>query len=305
MMSFRKFWYLINHRNFLLSFALILGLLLGENTWFLPQISVYILALVMVFATVDFSFDVFRKPIESLSALSVSFLLNYIIFGGLLLLITHLLFPQSQLWIGCVLLAASPPGPSVVPFTAIMKGDVNYGVVGLFGLHIIALVVAPLILIAFTGTNVVDPWIILIILLKTVVVPLFLSRPLRHPQILPKVQKIKGKIINWGFFLIIVPIVGQSTQVMLNNPKLIWQSIVLFVITMFIAALIFNVAAKKLSFKPQRIITSSFFLTTKSSAFAAVVVFALQDEAAGIPAAVHAFFVTIFFLLYSNLKKIK
>lgn len=296
-----KILFLLNHRNFLLSFALVLGLLLGKNTWILPEISVYILAVVMIFATVDFSFGVFKKPAESLKALSFSFLLNYVIFGGLLLFVARFFFPGSELWVGCVLLAASPPGPSVVPFTAIMKGDINFGVIGLFGLHLIALVAAPMILLIFTGSNSIDPIIILIILVKTVVIPLILSRPLRHSKILPEVRKIKGKVINWGFFLIIVPIVGQSSGVMQANPELIWQSIVLFVITMFGSALMFHFFARIRNMKTESIVASSFFLTTKSSAFAAVVVFALENEAAGIPAAVHAFFVTIFFLVYSNL----
>ncbi len=293
--------YFLSHRNFLLSFALILGLLLGKNTWILPEISVYILAVVMVFATVDFSFGVFKKPAESLKALSFTFLLNYVIFGGLLLFVAHFFFPGSELWVGCVLLAASPPGPSVVPFTSIMKGDLNFGVIGLFGLHLIALIAAPLILLVFTGNNIIDPLLILIILIKTVVVPLILSRPLRHPKILPEVRKIKGKVINWGFFLIIVPIVGQSKEVMSANPQLIWQSILLFVLTMFGSAFLFNLTARLRGMNIQKIIASSFFLTTKSSAFAAVVVFALENDAAGIPAAVHAFFVTLFFLVYSNL----
>jgi bile acid:Na+ symporter, BASS family len=293
---------LINHRNFLLSFALILGLILGDNTWILPQISVYVLAVVMVFATVDFSFGIFKKPLLSLKILGWTFTLNYLIFGGIILLISRYLFPGNELWIGCVLLAASPPGPSVVPFTAIMKGDISTGVIGLFGLHLLALIAAPLIFVLFTGSSIIDPAVILIILAKTVVAPIIVSRPLRHPKVLPVIQKVKGKVINWGFFLIIVPIVGQSTHVMSMNPQLIWQSILLFLITMFLSAFLFNIISLKLKVDRAKIIAYSFFLTTKSSAFAAVVVFAMEDKVAGIPAAVHAFFVTLFFLAYSSLK---
>jgi bile acid:Na+ symporter, BASS family len=299
---FVKALYLLSHRNFLLSFALVLGLILGENTWILPEISVYVLALVMIFATVDFSFGVFRQTVLSIKTLGFTFFLNYIVFGGLMLLMARFLLPGNELWVGCVLLAAAPPGPSVVPFTAIMKGNVSMGVIGLFGLHLIALAATPLILIALTGQSVVQPLVILIILLKTVVVPLILSRPLRHKTILPVVRKIKGKVINWGFFLIVVPIVGQSVTVMSANPHLIWQSILLFVCTMFLTAVMYNFIALRLKADKKSIIASTFFLTTKSSAFAAVVVFALENEAAGIPAAVHAFFVTLFFLVYSNLK---
>jgi bile acid:Na+ symporter, BASS family len=296
---------ILSHRNFLLTSALVFGLLLGEKTLVLAQASVYILALVMVFATVDFSFSVFAKPKQSLVLLSKAFFLNYIVFAAVLLSLSYFLFPGSELWVGCVLLAASPPGPSVVPFAAIMKGDVNYGVIGLFGLHLIALVATPLIMVLFTGNNMANPMILILVLLKTIVVPVIISRPLRHKKVLPFVQKIKGKIINWGFFLIILPIVGQSKSVMIQNPKLITESIVLFFITMFVVAFVYVVIERKRRTDVKNIITSGFFLTTKSSAFAAVVVFTVGNETAAIPAAVHAFFVTVFFLVFSNVFKLK
>ena len=302
MTIFNKLIHFAGHRNFLLSLALILGLVLGKNTWILPDISVYVLAVVMTLAMSGFSFSVFRKPVEASKMTGLAFLLNYIVFGGVLLLTAHLIAPGSELWLGCVLLAASPPGPSVVPFTAIMKGNINLAVIGLAALHLLALFFAPLILIMLTGNNLIDPKIIVVILAKTIIAPLIFSRPLRNRHILPHVEKIRGKLINIGFFLIIVPIVGQSAHVMILNPALICQSMLIFAVTMFLSALVFHIMATKIGMKTESIIASVFFLTTKSSAFAAVVVFALNEETAGIPAAVHAFFVTIFFIGYSALK---
>lgn len=295
----------INHRNFLLSFALVLGLYLGDNTWFLPEISVYVLAIVMVFATLDFDFNSFIKGNKTLSIVGTSFLLNYIIMGGLMLLICHFLFPSSELWIGCVLLAAAPPGPSVVPFSAIMKGNVNVSVIGLFGLHIFAIVFAPLILILFTGNSNISVFLIFGILIKTIVIPIVISRALRHKSVYPKAVKLRPNVINWGFFLIILPIVGQSKEVMMLKPELIWQSIVLFVLTMFVAGFLYYFFSLKKNKIISETISYTFFLTTKSSAFAAVVVFASGNVLASIPSAVHAFFVTIFFLVFSAVVKNK
>ena len=122
---------------------------------------------------------------------------------------------------------------------------------------------------------------------------------MRHKLLIEKVKKIKGKVINWGFFLIIVPIVGQSRQIMFENQHLIWESLLLFTILMFVWPLIFNFIGFKTGVKKEIIIADTFFLTTKSSAFAAVVVFATGQSIAGIPAAVHAFFVTLVFIAYS------
>ncbi len=171
-----------------------------------------------------------------------------------------------------------------------MKGDVNRTVIGLSGLHLIAVVLAPLILILFAVETAVEPRIILVLMLKTIVMPLIISSILRHKLLLHKVKAIKGKVINWGFFLIILSIVGLSRQVIFENMNLIWESMLLFAVVMVDWSLIFHWISLKAHTQRETIIADTFFLTTKSSAFAAVVVFATEQTAAGIPAAVHAFF---------------
>jgi bile acid:Na+ symporter, BASS family len=294
---------IISHRNFLLISALILGLVLGDNLWVLPQASVYILAVVMSFASVDVSFSVFRNAGQSLRSLMMTFFLNYIVLGGSLIFLAYVFFPGSEIIAGCILLAASPPGPSVVPFTSLMKGDVTRAVTGLSGLHLIAVVLAPVILTLFAMETAVEPKIIIVLMLKTIVIPLIISRILRHKLLLHKVKSIKGKVINWGFFLIILPIVGLSRQVMFENLNLIWESMLLFAVVMVAWPVIFHWISFQTHTRRETVIADTFFLTTKSSAFAAVVVFATGQTAAGIPAAVHAFFVTIVFLVYSSLYK--
>lgn len=294
---------ILSHRNSLLVSALIMGLFLGDNLWILPQASVYILAAVMSFASVDVSFSVFKNCSQSLKSLTMTFFLNYIVFGGSLIFLAYVFFPGSEIIAGCILLAASPPGPSVIPFTSLMKGDVNRAVIGLSGLHLIAVVLAPVILILFGMQTAVEPTIILVLMLKTIVVPLIISRILRHKLLFNTVKAIKGKVINWGFFLIILPIVGLSRQVMFENLNLIWESMLLFAVVMLAWPVIFHWISFQIYTPRETVIADTFFLTTKSSAFAAVVVFATGNAAAGIPAAVHAFFVTIVFLVYSSLYK--
>ena len=243
---------ILNHRSFILLTALLFGLILGDRTSYISPASVYVLALVMIFATVDFSFKDFTDVKTSFKILSITFLLNYIVLGGALLLICHLFFGESELWLGCVLLAASPPGPSVVPFSAMMKGNISYGVIGLFGLHLIALVAAPLILLIFSGSIETITTVTIAVLIKTVIIPLIMSLPLRHKKIIDKARKYKGNVINWGFFIIILTIVGQSKKMMFSNPTLVWESIVLFSSTMFVGALVYNIVAIRLNIRPQR-----------------------------------------------------
>ncbi|PLW91891.1 MAG: hypothetical protein C0592_13525, partial [Marinilabiliales bacterium] len=212
----------------------------------------------------------------------------------------YLLFSDEMMVAGLILLAVSPPGPSVVPFTAVMKGDLKYAVSGVFGLHLLAILVTPFALIFLLGKSAISPEAVVIIMAKVIVGPLIISRFLRHRKVYPKVEKMRGHFINWGFFLVVMPIVGLSKNLILSNPAYLWYNIIIFTVLMFGGGLVFNLISKALKNSTGRIIASNLMFTTKSSAFAAVASFTLLPRETALPAAVHAIFVTVYFIVYDG-----
>ncbi|MFO8055493.1 MAG: hypothetical protein R6U19_10075 [Bacteroidales bacterium] len=294
---------IINHRDFVLSLAIVSGLILGETTMFLSEISIYALAVVMVAAISSFTFKSWIPVKNVLVPIGWSALLNYLFFGLLVVGISRLFFPGEEnfmLWVGFVLIAAAPPGPSIIPFSSLLKGDVNFAVTGVFGLHLLAMVLAPLILLLFLGRSIIEPMAVFLILVKLIVAPLLVSRFLRHPKALPFVERTRGYIIKWGFFIVITPIVGMSRDVIFAEPSILLLTALVFFVSMFVSAFVYGKIMKYYNVPVPVIVSSTFLLVIKSSAFSAVVALEFfDDELVALPSAVLSVFVTLFIIVYS------
>jgi bile acid:Na+ symporter, BASS family len=302
----QRFFSIVNHRDFVLILALVIGLIAGEHTRPLAEISVFTLALVMVFATTGFSFTSWIPLKNTYHPIALSTLLNFIIFGMMLIGFSWLFFsndPDNHFfpyYIGFVLVAAAPPGPSVIPFAAILRGDNNFSVTGVFGLHILAMVLTPLILLIFLGESLINPAAIFNIMVKLIIIPLIISRFLRHPRVLPAVEKIRETVIKWGFFLVIVPIMGMSSKVFFLEPQSLLIMSFILLLTMYVMGFANHMIMKNMGIPRSTIISSTLMMTTKSSAFSAVAAFTFFDghPMIAMPSAVVSVFVTLFIIVY-------
>ncbi|MPM02500.1 hypothetical protein SDC9_48749 [bioreactor metagenome] len=296
-----KAFKILNDRNFILISAILLGFILGTRTTFLSKYSVWILAMVMIFATSGFSFMEWRHVGKTFRIIGLSFLLNYVILGILLIASGFLLFENKIIITGIILLAISPPGPSVIPFTSALKGNISFAVTGVFGLNLIAIIVTPLSLLLFAGESDINPQKVISIILMVIVAPLIISRVLRRTPIMPAVEKVRGKVINWGFFFIILPIVGMSKALITNNPEIVLLSSLLFAVVMFGGGFLFNRISEKSGMDKQTSIAASFMFTSKSSAFAAVISFSLLPPESGLPLAINSVFLALYFIIFNFL----
>ncbi len=294
---------LLNHRDFVLVLALITGLVLGENTRPLAGVSMWTLGLVMVFATTGFSFKSWVPPGNALRPLALSALLNYGVFGSVVIGLAWLLFREAHFpfYVGLVLVVASPPGPSVIPFSALLGGDSNISVTGVFGLHLLALLLTPAILLIFLGQALIEPGVILKMVSQLILLPLIISRVLRHPAILPRIEGVRKLVIKWGFFFVITPIVGMSAPVFLTEPVSVMMISGVLLISMFVMGLGYHLGMLRAGKSRSFVSSSTLVMVIKSSAFAAVTAFTFfpGDPRVALPPAVVSVFVTLFIIFYS------
>ncbi len=294
---------IVNHRDFVLILALVVGLLLGERTEPLAEISMWTLGLVMVFSTTGFSFKSWVPFSNALRPLAWSAMLNFGLFGLVVIVMAWIFFHDAyfSFYIGFVLVVAAPPGPSVIPFSALLDGDNNFSVTGVFGLHLLAMLLTPLILLVLLGQAMVNPVTILQIMAQLILIPLLISRMLRHPRILPRVEKVRNTIIKWGFFLVIAPIVGMSAPVFLNEPVSVLKISGVLFMAMFVMGFVYHVVMHRMGKPRGFIISSTLMMVIKSSAFAAVTAFTFfrGDARVALPPAVVSVFVTLFIVFYS------
>ncbi|MBS4001144.1 MAG: hypothetical protein KGZ71_11750 [Desulfobulbaceae bacterium] len=295
----------LNHRDFVLSAAIVCGLLLGEQTRIIADYSIWILAIIMMFAISGFSFRSWIPVKNAVKPIAISILLNFFLFGTVLISIAWLLFRNSEYfdyYIGLVLIAAAPPGPSIIPFSTMMKGDNSFSVTGVFGLYFAAMIFTPIVLLIFLGDSLISPLSILRILIMLIVIPLIVSRFLRHRSILPMVEKSRNTIMKWGFFVVITIIVGSSSSILLSQPISVLIISAVFLVSMYVLGALYHLLMKKKGKKLDFIISSTFILVIKSSAFSAVtaITFFPDSPDVAFPSAILSVFVTLFIIFYSR-----
>ncbi len=286
---------LLQNRNVILITALSSGLLLPQAAIVIKPYLIWILAIVMLFSTSGIDFRVFKDIKASIKITSSSILLSYILFGIVLLGFTYILFDDPDLQNGFVVVAASPPGVAVIPFTAIYKGNIQYALIGILGTYIAAIFLTPLILNTFTNVPNLNTTRIFTTIGIVVVLPLILSRFLRIKKIYPTVEKIRGKIVNYGFATIIYTSIGLNRDLLLNHFSIVIYSIIIFIISMFILGLVYSkLISRKIN--KELNISQNFMLTIKSSGFSAATALTLFESKAAVPAAVLSIFVLLYLL---------
>ena len=294
---------IILNRNFILVLAVILGLLIGQWATLLKEYTFYILAVVMTFSTTGISTKAMFPLKEMVKPMLVGSFLNYIVFGAVIISLSHWLMPTPELFLGFVVIASTPPGVAVIPFSHILDGDLKYSIVGVLGAFIASIFLAPFIVGVFAKIDGgIDPMQLFFAMIQLVLVPLIISRFLLWKPIKPTIEKTRGKIVDWGFALLIYTAVGLNRQVFFSNFEvLLLVSLVLF-LGIFGLGWFYEMFSRKVGIPAPIAMTQNLLVTVKSSGFAVVTALTLFGTEAAIPSAVMAVFV-LMYLLYLSIRK--
>lgn len=291
------------NRNFILVLAVVLGLLIGEHAILFKSYTFYVLAVVMTFSTTGISSKAMFPLNEMIKPMIVGSILNYVVFGAVIIALSYWLMPTPELFLGFVVIASTPPGVAVIPFSHILGGDLKYAIVGTLGAFLSSLFFAPLIIGLFSNIDGgINPLTLFIAMVQLVLIPLLISRFLLWKPIKPTVEKVRGRIVDWGFAFIIFTAVGLNRQVFFSNFEiLLLVSLVLF-LGIFGLGWIFTLLSRKLGVKTSIATSQNLLVTIKSSGFSVVTALTLFGEEAAIPSAVLAV-VVLSYLLYLSFRK--
>lgn len=294
---------IILNRNFILILAVILGLIIGDWATFLKEYTFYILAIVMTFSTTGISTKAMFPLKEMIKPMLIGSFLNYIIFGAVIIGLSYWLMPTPELFLGFVVIASTPPGVAVIPFSHILGGDLKYAIVGTLGAFISSIFLAPLIVGLFANIDGgIDPMQLFIAMIQLILVPLLISRLLLWKPIKPTIELVRGRIVDWGFALLIFTAVGLNRQVFFSNfDILLLVSLVLF-LGIFGLGWFYKWFCRKVGISAPVAVSQNLLVTIKSSGFAVVTALTLFGTEAAIPSAVMAVFV-LMYLLYLSIKK--
>ncbi|HAF28595.1 MAG TPA: hypothetical protein DCG75_06065 [Bacteroidales bacterium] len=292
---------LILNRNFILVFAVIMGMIFGDFATYIKEYTIYILAITMVFSTTGIDSKALLPIKKLFKPMFVGTLLNYFVFGAIVLVLAWFLMPTNELFLGFVVIVAAPPGVAVIPFSGILKGDIEYSILGVFGAFLASIVIAPVLVRVFANGASISAWALFMLMIKLVLIPLIVSRFLLYKPIFKYVAIVRGKIVDWGFALIIFTAVGINREVFFSDPKILVLSSIVLLSGTFGLGAIFEFFSKKAGIKYERNITQVLLLTIKSSGFSVVTAMTLFGKEAAIPSAILAVIVLLY-LLYLSIR---
>ncbi|MCU4176660.1 bile acid:sodium symporter family protein [Carboxylicivirga sp. N1Y90] len=290
---------LIKNRNFVLILAVVLGLSIGDFANNIKDYTIYILALVMTFSMTNIRTKSLYPPSKLYKPMMMGALLNYLIYAVVSILLANWLIDDKELFYGFVVIATTTPGVAIIPFSNILKGDVEYAIKGVLGAFLCAIFLTPFAVGWLTGNDGISSMSLFVLMLKTIVVPLILSRFLLLPKWLPKVELIRGKIVDWGFATLIFIAIGVNRSVFFDETSILFNIALVLFCTHFVMGFTYEYLAKRWIKNPAFLVSQNLLLTIKSSGFAVVTALTLFGKKAAIPTAVLPIFVLLYLLSLS------
>ncbi|MEM2979036.1 MAG: hypothetical protein QW083_01235, partial [Methanomassiliicoccales archaeon] len=192
------------------------------------------------------------------------------------------LFSDPSIRMGWILVAAVPSAIAVIPFTYLLRGDLQFSLVASAVIYIASIVITPLITLTFMGTP-IDQLTLLWYVAVLIFLPLAASRFLAR---VPMTGRSRTIFINLAFFVMFFAITGSNRSAFFNEPLLVLSLLGVAAARTFIVGSAVEYFAQRLGVKRERRISLVLFSTYKNTGMAAALAAVLIGDMAAIPATV-------------------
>ncbi len=289
-----------NQRNIGLVVSLSAGLLFPQGAEVMRQMLPLFLGLLMTFSFAGFSLKTLL-PLRSLPyRLLGPFLINYLLFGGILMGLAALfVWNDQELLKGFLFIALAPPGIVIVPFALMLKGDTDLATTGVIGGYLAFVLVFPLAVIFVWGMQLDIINEVLKMIVFVILMPLLISRPLRRGcagrWLLPR----RGVLIDAGFALIVFIIVGLNHNSFTASVDTLLIPMLVLTLVLFGGGFIYGRIQNRMHVPLTRRISNTLLFSVKNTGFAAVTSVTLAGERAAIPSAALSVVLLIYLLVFS------
>lgn len=294
---------LVLNRNTILISSLVIAFFYGQYAIYTKDYIIYLLGMVMSFSMSGIKLQNNSEIKLIFKSFSLGILLNYFLYGIVVMCLSYFLIDNHDIFVGFVVIAATPPGVAILPFTYILEGDLKFSLWGVSGAFLSSIILTPLIILIFSGFTEINVMDIIFMVFSLLVIPFFVSRLLIVNKKLEKnIIKIRGKVVNIGFAVIIYTAIGINKDVFWGDLELlVICSIVLFISTFGIGLLLEKIF-KILGYKKDLITSLNLLSTIKSSGFAVVTSMSVFGKESAIPSAILSVFVLLY-LLFLSIRK--
>ncbi|MFQ5997398.1 MAG: bile acid:sodium symporter family protein [Dehalococcoidales bacterium] len=278
---------LLKNRNFILILAIVLGLTIGEPAASRTEPLVLpLLALVMTLSATNITSREFTSLKAMPRTILLSLLLNYVVMGGVILLMAWWLIDDSELWTGFVVLATVPPAVAVVPFSYILGGNTLFSLIGMTGAYLAALAIMPAVMALLLGVDFFEPAKLLLILGELILIPIVASRILLFTGLAQRLNRWRGTMVNWSFFVTLFTIVGLNRQAFFGEFDVLLKMAIIAIIISFVLGEVIEQVTKALKLSRETSISLILMGTLKNYGLASGILLTLFSERAAIPASI-------------------
>ena len=270
--------------------SIVLGLAAGQGAVWTKPLLLPALAVSMTLSTISITNRDLASIRSTPRLIPMALLLNYVVLGGIMLLMARWLIVDPDIRLGFLVIAAMPPAISVVPFSYILGGNTVFALLGTTGLYLAALGLTPVIMLLLLGADFLNPVEVLLILVQLIVIPLAVSRILLFKGLAQSIDKWRDTAINWCIFIVTFTIIGLNREVFFGQLDVLLKVVIIAAAVTFGIGHATHYIARKLHTDDPTSISWMIMSTRKNTGLASVVAIAFLSERAAFPAAVCVIF---------------
>jgi len=270
---------IILNNPLMMSIGFVLGLVLGGFPAFNSEMITLSLVVLMSLSLCGMSFKGLQVK-QHLSTTLIALLLTFGLGTGFTVLVAFLF--EDPIRSGWIFEAVVPSAVCVIPFTFILKGNVENSLVSSAVIYIVSIGITPLLLVALLGME-VNPISLVTSVLIMIFLPMIISRGMKRVEIS---GDTRGAIINISLMLVAFAVVGANRDFFFHDPALVGLLLLVSAARIFIPGTLVYLFAKNSRFGREQGVNMVLFTTYKNTGMAAAMAAALIGTEAALPAAI-------------------
>jgi len=270
---------ILSNNPLMMSVAFIAGLLLGGFPVYNSEMITLALIVMMTLSLGGLNLRNLELRAHARTTL-IAVLLSFGVCSGITILLAFLF--EDPLRSGWIVEAAVPSAVAVIPFTFLMKGNVENSLVSSAAIYFLSLIMTPMLLLLFVGRTVSVTSLMTSVSLL-ILLPLLLSRGVRRMRMRSETRTI---LINLSFFVVILAVVGSNRQYFFGDLPLILSLLGASFFRIFVPGLLVIALAAWLKVEGRQRVNMSLFATYKNTGMAAALAVTLIGAEAALPAAI-------------------
>ncbi len=294
--------FIVTNRTALLFVAILAGFVWDGAVFLVGPLLLPLLGTIMTLSLMDVPSAILVSPRAVIRPLLATGTVSFVLAGSLYFFMGPLVVGDPEVARGFMLLAAVPPAVAVVPFAGFLGAAMVFTLAGLVTGTLLTLVLLPLLaMVAFDGAS-IPVFNLLAAVIGVTLVPILLSRAIRHPALNARIAPWRPLVLKWGFFLVMYTIIARNRAFMLANPGELLPALLVAVVATFGLGPVIAVVARRLGFSAGEATGLVLLGVMKNGGLAAGLAVSLLSFRAALPAAV-ATVVSLLYLLSLELRK--